>query len=101
MVNYKCLFCERTFSSHSGYSQYVNICDQSISDKSNDSIMDINEVSLESEDIFNSIEIRFLTNLYEYIPLPVEELLLSDDHNSNFENIIFEDSIINQDILEP
>ena len=40
-------------------------------------------------------------SLYEDLPPPVEELLLSDDHSSNFENIISEDSIINQDILEP
>ncbi|CAI2195049.1 10614_t:CDS:1, partial [Funneliformis geosporum] len=42
--------------SRSGYSQHVNICDQSISDKSDDSIIDINDVLLESEDIFNFIE---------------------------------------------
>ncbi|CAI2195338.1 14911_t:CDS:2, partial [Funneliformis geosporum] len=69
MVNYKCTFCKRIFSSRLGYSQHVNICDQSISD--------------------------------ENLPPPVEELLLSDNHSSNFENIISEDSIINQDILEP
>ncbi|CAI2189361.1 6740_t:CDS:2 [Funneliformis geosporum] len=40
-------------------------------------------------------------NLYEDLLPPVEELLLGDDHSSNFENIISEDSIINQDILEP
>ncbi|CAI2201161.1 12586_t:CDS:1, partial [Funneliformis geosporum] len=54
--NYKYPVCKRTFSSCSGYSQYINICDQSISDASDDSIMDINDVSLESEEIFNSIE---------------------------------------------
>ena len=31
----------------------------------------------------------------------VEELSLLSDYSSNFENIISEDSIINQDILEP
>ncbi|CAI2192156.1 3322_t:CDS:2, partial [Funneliformis geosporum] len=61
--------------------------------------MDINDVSLESEEIFNSIEMND-KSLYEDLLLPVEELLLSDDHSSNFENIIFEDLIINQDILE-
>ncbi|CAI2197919.1 11431_t:CDS:1, partial [Funneliformis geosporum] len=40
-------------------------------------------------------------SLYEDLPLPIEKLLLNDDHSSNFENIISEDSIINQDILEP
>jgi hypothetical protein len=39
-------------------------------------------------------------NLYKDPP-PVEELSLISDHSSNFENIISEDSIINQDILEP
>ncbi|CAI2196918.1 13687_t:CDS:2, partial [Funneliformis geosporum] len=100
MVNYKHPFCKRTFSSRSGYSQHVNICDQSISDKSDNSIMDINNILLESEEIFNSIEMND-KSLYKDLPPLVKELLLSDDHNSNFENIIFEDSIINQDILEP
>ncbi|CAI2190825.1 11043_t:CDS:2, partial [Funneliformis geosporum] len=100
MVNYKCPFYKRTFSSRSGYSQHINICNQSISDESDDSIIDINDISLESEDIFNSIEIND-ESLYEDLPPPVEELLLSDDYSSNFENIISEDSIINQDILEP
>jgi len=58
MVNYKCPFCKRTFSSRSGYSQHINVCDQSSSDESDDSIMDINDVSLESEEIFNSIEVH-------------------------------------------
>jgi len=40
-------------------------------------------------------------SLYEDLPPPVEELSLLSDHSSNFENIISEDSIINQDILEP
>ena len=39
-------------------------------------------------------------NLYKDPP-PVEESSLISDHSSNFENIISEDSIINQDILEP
>jgi hypothetical protein len=39
-------------------------------------------------------------SLYEDLPPPVEELSLLSDHSSNFENIIFEDLIINQDILE-
>lgn len=56
MVNYKCPFCKRTFSSRSGYSQHINVCNPSSSDESDDdSIMDINDVSLESEEIFNSI----------------------------------------------
>jgi len=40
-------------------------------------------------------------SLYEYLYSPVEELLLLSEHSSNFKNIISEDSIINQDILEP
>ncbi|CAI2197995.1 8715_t:CDS:2, partial [Funneliformis geosporum] len=59
---------------------YVNICDQSISDESDNSIMDINDVSLKSEEIFNSIEMNDESS-YEDLPLPVEELLLSDDHS--------------------
>ncbi|CAI2199668.1 13668_t:CDS:2, partial [Funneliformis geosporum] len=68
-------------------------------DKSDDSIIDINNVSLKSKEIFNSIEMND-ESLYEDLLPPVKELLLSNDHSSNFENIIF-DSIINQDILEP
>ncbi|CAI2190570.1 12024_t:CDS:1, partial [Funneliformis geosporum] len=40
-------------------------------------------------------------SLYKDLPPSVEELLLNDNYSSNFENIISEDSIINQDILEP
>jgi hypothetical protein len=36
MVNYKCPFCKRTFSSHSGYSQHINVCNPSSSDESDD-----------------------------------------------------------------
>ncbi|CAI2194032.1 5632_t:CDS:2, partial [Funneliformis geosporum] len=80
MVNHKCSFCECTFSSRSGYSQHVNICDQSIINESDDSIMDINDISLEIEEIFNSIEMND-ESLYEDLPPPVEELLLSDNHS--------------------
>ncbi|CAI2174295.1 11909_t:CDS:2 [Funneliformis geosporum] len=94
MVNYKCSFCERTFSSRSGYSQHVNICDQSIINESDNSIIDINNILLESEEIFNSIEMNNESLYEDLLPL-VEELLLSNDHSSNFENIISEDLIIN------
>ena len=66
MVNYKCPFCKRIFSSRSGYSQHINVCNQSISDESDDSIMDINDVSLESEEIFNSIEVRIFNKVLLY-----------------------------------
>ncbi|CAI2196266.1 8850_t:CDS:2, partial [Funneliformis geosporum] len=68
-------------------------------DESDDSIMNINDVSLENEKILNSIEMND-ESLYEDLFPPVEKLLLSDDYSNNFENIISENSIINQDILE-
>ncbi|CAG8640481.1 7264_t:CDS:2 [Funneliformis mosseae] len=89
--------------SHSGYSQYINVCNPSNSDESDDdSIIYINDVLLKSKKIFNSInsiEMHY-KSLHEDLPPPVEELLLLSNYSGNSENFIFENSIINQDILE-
>jgi hypothetical protein len=63
-MSYKCPFCSRTFSTKSGYSQHISICQPSSSDSSEESslITDVNNMSLDSEGFTSEIYIMNETN---------------------------------------
>src|SRR4051795_5315956 len=58
MSSFKCTFCSRTFSSRSARIQHINYCSlsyHSSSSKKSDLITDINDMSLESENLSSNI----------------------------------------------
>ena len=57
MIPQKCPYCSRTFSSKSGYTQHVNRCASVIgSDSESDLITDVNNMSLDSEELNRNID---------------------------------------------
>ena len=57
MSSMKCPYCPRTFSSKSEYTQYVNHCaSEIVSDDESDFITEINDMSLDSEELNRDIE---------------------------------------------
>jgi hypothetical protein len=58
MSSLKCPYCPRTFSSKSGYTQHVKCCasEEIVSDNESDLITDINDMSLDSEELNRNIE---------------------------------------------
>jgi hypothetical protein len=57
MPSLKCPYCPRTFSSKSGYTQHVQRCaPEIVSDNESDLITDINDMSLDSEELNRNIE---------------------------------------------
>lgn len=90
MTNFKCPYCDRYLSSRQAYSQHVNKCIKIYiisSDESNNDTSDINDMSLDNEDL-NQIE-----------GLPEENLLESykfeEDENPNIPSISQEGTLDN------
>ena len=55
-MSFKCSFCSRTFSTKSGYSQHVNVCQPLSSDEEPSLIItDINNMSLDSEELTSDL----------------------------------------------
>ena len=58
MSSFKCTFCSRTFSSRFAYTQYINYCllfYHFSNSEELDFITDINDMSLESENLFSNV----------------------------------------------
>ncbi|CAG8516769.1 3031_t:CDS:2 [Funneliformis mosseae] len=64
------------------------------------SATDIQQMQFKSDESDDNSIIDINDILLENLPSPFEELSLLSNYNSNSENFISEDSIINQDILE-
>ena len=58
MIPHKCPYCSRTFSSKSGYTQHVKHCAPPVivSDSESDLVTDINNISLDSEELNRNID---------------------------------------------
>jgi hypothetical protein len=60
MIPQECPYCSRTFSSKSGYTQHVNRCAPPVivsdSDSESDLITDVNNMSLDSEELNRNID---------------------------------------------
>ena len=53
-MSYKCPFCERILSTRSSYSQHISICLKIT--KEDKIVTDINDMSIESEEVSSQIE---------------------------------------------
>lgn len=56
-MSFVCRFCSRTFSNRSGHTQHVNNC---VPSESSEESIDINDMSLESEEFSNINEVKLI-----------------------------------------
>jgi len=65
-MSFKCLFCSRTFKHKNAYGQHIKFC--KALDKELDSILNINDMSLDDEEFSRNIEkvkeVRNLSNQF-------------------------------------
>ena len=90
MTNFKCPYCDRYLSSRQAYSQHVNKCIKIYiisSDESNNDTSDINDMSLDNEDL-NQIEGLLEENL-------LESYKFEEDENPNIPSISQEGTLDN------
>ena len=92
-MSYKCPFCERILSTRSSYSQHVSIC-LKIAEEEDKIVTDMNDMSIEGEEVSNSIE-----NL-SYLSELSEQNILGSESSTNQSMLISESSIISENILE-
>jgi hypothetical protein len=65
-MSYKCPFCERILSTRSSYSQHVSIC-LKIAEEEDKIVTDMNDMSIEGEEVSNPIEEVLYLNFNKYI----------------------------------